>query len=165
MLLFQASHDRPVKGDFGERCSEGCHVKEGRTRKHAARRQAGWRGRAHKGRQRKGCCDGLWADGETEAPHGECGRVSARCGDSEQRYVRLQSQRAAFSSQGCGSAARTCPTKSTVVQPHLSALSCAPITYGRHVCPRARVRSSLQHRSVYSPRTTSKRTVQLGTIM
>ncbi len=48
-----------------------------------------------------------------------------------------------FAREGAAFVARTCPTKSTVVQPHLSALSCAPITCTAALAPRAKERANL----------------------
>ncbi len=65
----------------------------------------------------------------------------------EPRDDRRTSQGAAvargFARQGAAFVARTCPTKSTVVQPHLSALSCAPMTCTAALVPRAKGRAKL----------------------
>ena len=65
----------------------------------------------------------------------------------EPRDNRRTSQGAAvarrFAREGAAFVARTCPTKSTVVQPHLSALSCVPITCTAALVPRAKERANL----------------------
>ena len=64
----------------------------------------------------------------------------------EPRDNRITSQRAAVARgcarEGAAFVARTCPTKSTVVQPHLSALSCAPMTCTAALVPRAKERAN-----------------------
>ncbi len=65
----------------------------------------------------------------------------------EPRDNRRTSQGAAvargFARECAAFVARTCPTKSTVVQPHLSALSCAPITCTAALVRRAKERANL----------------------
>lgn len=65
----------------------------------------------------------------------------------EPRDNRRTSQGAAvargFAREGTAFVARTFPTKSTVVQPHLSALSCVPITCTAAHVPRAKERANL----------------------
>ena len=56
------------------------------------RERVGERRRKSKGG--KGCCDGERADRETKAPYGDCGRVSAGCGDKEQESRAIVGARA-----------------------------------------------------------------------
>ncbi len=79
----------------------------------------------------------------------------------ENRDNRRTSQGAAIARglvrKGTAFVARTCPTKSTVFQPHFSSVSRVPITYGRHTCLRRRAGSCGCRCSIgalHSPRTT-----------
>ena len=86
----------------------------------------------------------------------------------EPRDDRRTSQGAAFARgfarKGAEFVARTCPTKSTVVQPHLSALSCAPITCTAALVPRAKERANLMPLSTNRVRIASHTQQPRGTV-